>query len=119
ATVAYALAHFGKPSAVAMHTYLDPKGTGKRLDHVYNIVDINGSCWVIDSTNSDKPYALWDFLQFQEEINNKPEGGIIKYDAVFSNQELPWQNPKWTSSTSTQDKMAPNTIAFVMDKIET
>ena len=116
--VATALAKFGKVSDVAMHTYLDPNGTGRRLDHLYGAVDINNRCWIIDATQSEKIYPFWDYLRYQEKIKNIPEGGVIKYDSVFPNYELPWKNPQWTSIQSEQDKMAVNAVAFAMEKVE-
>lgn len=118
AAVAATLAWFGKPSDAVMHTYLDPNGSGRRLDHLYNAIDIDGRCWIIDATASEKPYAFWHFFEDQKNIDNNPEAGVIKYDSIFPNQRLPWAKPAWTTTVSSQDKMGPNMIAFAMEKVQ-
>jgi len=116
AATAYTLAHFGLPSDVVMHSYYAPDGSGRVLEHLYNALSINNRCWIIDATTYGKAVSLRDYIEVQEGIHNGPKFGIIKYDSVFPNHKLPWDDSRWTGSVSGQDRMVQNTIAYAMGK---
>lgn len=105
AITAYALACYGIPSDIIGYSYTVPEyeivtseGTkiipAENKAHVCNVINIMGTCCVIDTTTSEYIHTLSEYLNKRNKETSVRNSEIF-YDSFFPNKEMPWDNPKW------------------------
>lgn len=106
ALTAYLLAANGIESDVLGYVFLDEKGN--RLSHVCNVVSVDGTACVIDTTYSNELLPISEYLMKYPRtkiINNE-----LFFDSVYPNKALPWDNAKWIGENNPIIIQGTNTI---------
>ncbi len=115
AITAYALGCNGIKSDVLGYTYIQPDG--KRLSHVCNIINIDGTCCVVDPTYSNRIMTISDYFAV---IPGYPiENDQFFYDSVFPNQRMFWDNPSWIGRENGIISQGSNYVTNVIRDIQT
>jgi hypothetical protein len=105
AITSYALAAMGIKSDVLAYAFGD--GLVAK-SHICNVINIGGTCCVVDTTYSNKIQTLEDYLT---ERNTSLRNNELFIDSVFPDQPLPWNDVKWIIGNKQIITLGSNTVA--------
>lgn len=110
AITSYALAAMGIKSDVLAYAFGDGMVA---QSHLCNVINIGGTCCVVDTTYSNKIQTLGDYLI---EHNISLRNNELFIDSVFPDQPLPWNDIKWIIGNKQIITLGSNTVANSINK---